>query len=458
MNKITVGLTPGWNGNSIDTVSVEICMKEVNLNSDCLIFFINKSTVGIPFLELSKEMELKDSGGPLSYHTAIVEEPHLIREQFIAEQDITGDITLNYEVKLKPVGKNPCFDLGYEEGGMNGSGMTFLPYFPEGKYEITLDWNLEGLPEGFMGVWSFGEGRVNTLLDGDSLAETFYYAGKMDSVVRKNCGFYWFINPELPGREVGEFVMDLFVKMAEFFGDQGEIYQIFSRKLPIELTGRNKMGGTALKRSFQYVYAMEEPPGAAELKFLFPHEIVHNWLQMEDTPFGTCTWYVEGTAEFYSVVLPDRFGILSKQELIKQLNKRAKDYYENPRNKITNAEAGERLFQDGEATLVPYGRGFFYLLHMDEVIRKATQGKRCLDDVVLSILDKTRKGEKCGNDTWLSEVQRIAGIDITEEFKEMQNGRIFEPTVTPFSTPLEIREITGHMRETGQNCNLYEFC
>ena len=56
---------------------------------------------------------------------------------------------------------------------------------------------------------------------------------------------------------------------------------------------------------------------------------MHNWVTLLDEPFGTCTWYVEGMAEFYCLVLPWRFGLASREELLEQLNDRAEQYYEN---------------------------------------------------------------------------------------------------------------------------------
>jgi len=340
---------------------------------------------------------------------------------------------------------------------MSGSGMSFMPFFAEGQYEYVLDWDLARLPEGFRGIWSLGEGRVEIIKQENILTESFYYAGDIMGLEKEGCGFYWLKNHRLPGEEVGRFVTELFGKMAAFFHDQKEPYHVFSRKIPEALTGRNKIGGLALTRSFLYLYPMENPPGEKTLKFLFPHEMVHNWPKLVDEPFGTCTWYVEGTAEYYSVVLPDRYGMLTREELTAQLNKRARDYYENPRIAVTNEFAGENLFIDSEATLIPYGRGFFYLLKMDQEIRNATNGIKSLDDVVLAVLSRTRAGEKCGNDTWLEEVKKAAGLDISQEFEEMCQGRFIAPCIGSFVTPVEVIETKGVQRETGHECVLYQF-
>jgi hypothetical protein len=457
MDKIEVLLTPVWKNERIASVMVNITMIKPELLQDAPIFQFHKNVVGVLFLTFSQKVVLKDDAGDLDYSVTQKEIPKIIMEEYHLNRKICGDVHICYEVELKPVGKNPAFDLGYEDGGMDGSGMSFMPCFEEKEYRFVVDWELSGLPKGFRGIWSLGEGRIETVQNGRTLAESFYYAGNIKGVKKNNCGFYWFENPGLPGEEVGGFVMNLFERMAEFFQDGGEPYQVFSRKVPEILTGRNKIGGIALTRSFLYLYPEENPPKEKPLKFLFPHEMVHNWPKLKDEPFGTCTWYVEGTAEYYSIILPDRFGMITKEELITQLNKRAKDYYENPRIQVTNQFAGEHLFIDGEATLVPYGRGFFYLLHMDEVIRDATKGEKSLDDVVLAILRRTRTTEECKNDVWLEEVKRIAGIDVSDEFVEMQNGKVFVPALSSLKTSVNVVKSTGTQRETGEECVLYQF-
>lgn len=43
--------------------------------------------------------------------------------------------------------------------------------------------------------------------------------------------------------------------------------------------------------------------------------MVHNWPQLNDNPYGVTTWYSEGTAEYYSVLLPLRLGLMTDDEL-----------------------------------------------------------------------------------------------------------------------------------------------
>lgn len=467
MREVKLLLTPDYGGVHISEMNVDFTIEGAAFFAGEELFHFNLNTVGKKFCELTRKVEMKDEKGSLSYECSENVTPNIVEQQYFVSRNTMGKIRISYTVRLVPVGKNPCFDLGYEENGINGSGMTFLPYFKEytnedGRkelhaYRFSIVWDLANVPEGYRGICSFGEGDVCAMGNGEMLAESFYYAGDIEGIRKSNSGFYWLKNTDYPGRETGEFVLNLFERMAEFFEDGEAPYYVFARSVKRELTGRNKVGGAALIRSFTYLYPNDESVTVGDLKFLFPHEMVHNWLTLDDNPFGTGTWYVEGTAEYYSVVLADRFGLTTKEELIAQLNKRAKDYYENPMNRVTNQYAGEHLFADQEATLVPYGRGFFYLLSVDEKIRRATNGSVSLDDVVLAILRRTRCGESCGNEVWLEEVKRFSGLDISAEFRQMQNGMLIKPVVSSFKTSLEVVEESGKIRGTGEKCILYQF-
>lgn len=456
MNQAMLRLCPIFQGGYVSSVGVKLTL-EWDVPPEDFLFKLAENTVGKALLPFSAPPVLRDAAGELPYTVRTVQDDKIVWQEYLASRLVSGPLALSYDVVLEKVGKNPAFDLGFEENGMNGSGMTFLPELSAGRWQADVDWDLTKMPSGSSGVWSYGEGHTRQEISEKGLAQTFYAAGDLQSVREGRCGFFWLPDSAFPGREVGTFVLSLYRRMAEFFRDGDAPFNVISRRLPAALTGRNGMGGIALDRSFLFVYNGENPPDTETLKFLFPHEIVHNWITMDDTPFGSCTWYVEGMAEYYSVVLPDRFGMISRRQLLTQMNKRARDYYENPRLTVTNAWAGEHLFHDGEATLVPYGRGFFYLLHMDGVIRKATAGQKCLDDVMFALLDQNRAGQLTTNEDWLRQLSAVTGVDGEREFCEMQNGAVFAPEIGSLVTPPRIVKTQGTTRETGAPCTLYQF-
>jgi predicted metalloprotease with PDZ domain len=185
---------------------------------------------------------------------------------------------------------------------------------------------------------------------------------------------------------------------------------------------------------------------------------VHNWISLNDTPFGTCTWYVEGMAEFYSAVVPWRMGIVTKEELLAELNKRASQFYENPYIHTPNEVLGRNLMSNKEMTRVPYGRGFFYMTHADAEIRKATQGEKCLDDVMQEIRAMFKRDPQLQNDAWLCAYGKIVGREQAEaELANLQNGGEIIPQAECFGGEIQACETCGIQRESGAACRMWRF-
>ena len=128
------------------------------------------------------------------YHKESIQEGYIKSGKYIADRKTIGTVVISYRLLLEPAGRNPVFDLGWERGGMTGSGMTFMPSFQEGTYEYTMNWNVSHLPEGGKGVWSFGEGKITRTGNEGLLKTTFYTAGQLDCVKFGKFGYYWLDN------------------------------------------------------------------------------------------------------------------------------------------------------------------------------------------------------------------------------------------------------------------------
>lgn len=454
MPKIRVLLKPEWDGDKIPSLSVRI-ETDIPARAGEMLFQINKVTIFKPFTELLEPFALRDAEGVLPMEAQEGKEPPVTYEKYIASRDSQGLLTLTYALKLDGAGKNPVFDLGYEKGGMNGSGMTFMPAFAQdGEIDYELKWDLSALPPRAIGVWSLGEGSVSAKGDKGLLMQTFYAAGVMDSVRLGNFSYYWFPNPKIVDSALT--TSKIFDYESRFFGDKGEPYTIFARHTADENSSR--AGGTALTRSYMYLYLNDDQLDYTWLKFLFAHEMVHNWVHLADDPFGTCTWYVEGMAEYYSTVLPLRMGAVSREELAGELNKRAKSYYENPSIHATNAECGAGLMVDREKTRIPYGRGFFYLTYADAAIRKVTQGEKCLDDVMRALNRRFEEDHTIKNEAWFEEYGRYVGEDTARrEYEFLRDGGVVTPDVTCFEGAVSMHKIQGSVRGSGESCDLWQF-
>ena len=56
-----------------------------------------------------------------------------------------------------------------------------------------------------------------------------------------------------------------------------------------------------------------------------------------------------------------------------------------------------------------------FVINIDIMIRKATNGAHSIDDVVLDILQKDRAGIQLGNEVFLTSVKKISGLDVRSE-------------------------------------------
>jgi predicted metalloprotease with PDZ domain len=307
------------------------------------------------------------------------------------------------------------------------------------------------MPKGSLGICSLGEGNCEIKSSSSILLESFYMAGKALKSEENNFGFYWLENPGFYGLKVSQFAKDLYKTMSVFFKDRNNSYRIFARKVE-----EDKCGGTALKNSYHFVYPPDSPPKPTDIKFLFAHEMVHNWAKMNDEPFGTLTWYVEGMAEYYSALLLWKNNLISKDELISELNKRSRKYYENPHKNIKNEEAGKLLFNDSDATKVPYGRGFFYMAQTDAKILEATNAEKSLDDIMFAIKEKFDSGKNPAADEWLNQIKPYIKT-AEQDFKAMQNGAIIEPNLARFGIDIKAIKKEGFVRGTDKACKLWLF-
>ena len=135
-------------------------------------------------------IQASDAHGPLVL-TATDESPtpQGIYRHWTADRDTVGPVTARYRAFPRKVDENtrngPLFDLRSEAGGFNGAGISFLA-LPDTKdpYSVHLKWDMSAAPPGTRGVWSLGEGNVDTVVPAETLAFSYYALGPLKSVPR----------------------------------------------------------------------------------------------------------------------------------------------------------------------------------------------------------------------------------------------------------------------------------
>jgi hypothetical protein len=430
---LRVVLTPHGLASSpgaIEYMRVTYELQEPRIGRGEVLAKIHLVTASIPVCEFGEEgLSASDNLGELPLYVCEGPGDYGPARFWRVERPTDGDVRLTYRVfpRVLPEGyrASPYFDLRNEDGGVNGAGVTFMVLPPDKPYRLSVHWNLSEMPEGCRGIWCMGEGDVTVVEQSRLLAFSYYAAGFVKEY--RDAGddkfaMYWLSKPAFDTEAVARRIRDLFKYMSAFFGDEDAPYKVFVRKDPFEKSG----GGTALRDSFMFGWSEATKPTPDSLQNLLAHEMVHNWPHTEGEE-ANCTWYNEGTAEYYSIVLPFRAGISSVDDVLAQLAKRTERYYGNPLRELSNSEACEIYWKDRNAQRLPYGRGFFYLVDTDCRIREASGGKRSVDDVVLEMLRRRRAKEPHGLDVWLDLVSRETGVDEGPVFEAIARGQLILP-------------------------------
>jgi len=428
-------------------VDVQLKIPEVKLNAgDPLltlpIVIANTATVA----ETLTGLEARDAQGPI---------PLTVRDDppgrgvswsrhWIAGRPVSGEVVVRYRAPVDDTppkrGSGPPYSLRTEGGGVSAVGNTFI-LLPETEkpYRIALSWDLSALPQGSTATSSYGEGDV-VLGPGpaDRLAETVFMAGPMHREPAKPSdeGFSaaWLGQPPFDPQPLMAWTRRLHDWMAVFFEDHGHTpYRVFLRFNPI-----NAGGGAALYRSFLTTYGKDTAPDS--LKGTLSHEMVHTWTQ---TGLGG-QWYGEGIAVHYQGLLPLRAGLSTPDAFLADLNETASRYYSNLLNDTPDEQIAPRFWEDSRIRVLPYDRGAMYFAVVDDRIRKATNGRRSLDDLVREMNRRRKAGAPSDEAAWLELLTGALGESGRQLHADMKAGRLMLPAPDAFG-PCFTRT-TGHVR------------
>lgn len=349
------------------------------------------------------------------------------------DRDTNGTVHVEYFAPVRMVTaattNGPLFDLRAEGAGISAAGLAFLALPPyEGPLDITLTWALDALPVGARGIHNHGEGTVRRTGALRSLEWCYFMAGVIESfpaLPDAEFGMYWLSQPAFDAAVIGESSRRLYRSMCELFREPDPGYRVLVRKHPFPGSG-----GTSFPRGFMFGWSDEPVDGAPvtvdDITKLLAHETVHNWLIL-DGALDEFSWYSEGLAEYYSLAVMHRSGMIDDQALLHLLNERAVGYYSNPAQTLSLTDATARFWSDWQAQRVPYGRGLMYFIDLDHKVRVTSHGKRCLDDVILDVLQRQRSGSKVTASDWPALIASELGNSAIADFEAMLAGEWIIP-------------------------------
>lgn len=455
--ELNILLRPHSKDGAADYIDIRMDIEQPKLPAGAILLVMPLITVSIPTCRYDGDaVKACDDMGELPLEIKDEEPtPEGINRKWLTGRETEGSIRVNYRAFPRKVSRDtrpgPYYDLRCEAGGLNGAGISFLA-LPDTNdiYTIKLTWDLEDMPEGTRAVWSFGEGNVTKEGKPDLLAYTYYAVGPLKSCPEKQSDrftMYWLSEPSFDVNTLAEKTRELFDFMSEFFKDGDDVYKIFVRKNPY----RNQ-GGTAFHRSFVFGYSDFAVPTIKSLQGLLAHEMVHNWPSIENQE-GDYAWYGEGAAEYYSILLSYRAGVITIEEFLEDISRKASNYYTNPLRLLTNHEASELFWSDSNAQRLPYGRGFMYMAITDAKIREKSLGKRNLDDVVLEMLRRKNSGEHYGIKEWLELLNKEIGPDAKTDYEYMSSGGLLVPPENSYESRFNVVKLRERCFELGFKIN-----
>jgi hypothetical protein len=373
-------------------------------------------------------LEATDETGPVPL--TVTDDPPAIAysRHWLAGRAVKGTLTVRYRAPVDDApparGSGPPYSLRTEGGGVSGVGNTFI-LTPETArpYRIALRWDLAALGPAAGAMSSFGDGDQDIGPAPPAvLTRALYMAGRMHrepaQVGPNGFSAAWLGDPPFDPKPLMVWAGRLHGWMSRFFADPAEPpYRVILRYNPI-----NAGGGAALYNSFLLTWG-ETAKDPEKLKGTLSHEMIHTW-----TASGLGgQWYGEGIAVHYQALLPWRAGLATSADFLTDLNATARRYYTNALNDTPDREVGPRFWEDTRIRVLPYDRGALYFAVLDGRIRRASRGKRSLDDLILEMVRRARTGQKADDAVWLDLVGRELGEDGRRLHADMLAGKLMLP-------------------------------
>jgi predicted metalloprotease with PDZ domain len=258
-----------------------------------------------------------------------------------------------------------------------------------------------------MTVCSLGEGNGEPLVGKglELLGDSYLMCGDLGDRHHRDgqLSLWWLTPPSIDVEAFSARLGSTYQMMSETFDAPARPYRVFLRAHP-----HHGANASAHPASFVMALNPADPLDEASLYETIAHELVHEWLRLDGPP-EEVTWFGEGAADYYSLVLPHRAGMLTDEPFLRAVNLAARECYANPRRDLTLGEAQRLFFSDFFAHRLPYARGMFYLADLDERLRSATCGDHSVDDVVRGVVLSRREGERVGIREWCARVEAVLG-------------------------------------------------
>ena len=361
--------------------------------------------------------------------------------RWVAGRAISGQAVLKYSLlaeNIPALSGGPPTALRVDGPGVSGVGQALM-ITPEvkGDYRIALKWDVSAMGPCVEGVSSWGDGDVMVPAGPlGQLTRGVYMAGPLQRETHGAFSAVWITGePSFDPRPSMKWTADLHKFMSGYFKDKSEPpYRVFMRFNPM-----NAGGGAALTHSFLVTYG--KGVTGESFKAILGHEMTHTWTAAE----AVGKWYSEGNAVFYQAMIPWKAGLFTTDQYLQDINETAYRYFTNALRDAPDSEIVPRFWEDTRIRVLPYDRGAMYFAVLNGKIRRASDGKRRVDDLILVMMQRAKDRQPVTEEVWVDLVRKELGEEGVAVHKSMMAGGLMLPESGDFGSCF--RRATTKMRQ-----------
>lgn len=401
-----------------------------------------------------------DDQGRLPVHNGVVEEAERgVVRVWRTSRPSAGPVEVSYlapPVDEEPAGAVPPLELRREGAGLSGVAKCFLVLPPE-HVDPTFELHCVRPPDaaGWSWVTSLGEAvDEDGVFEGaglEQLGDTYVMSGQLtDSHVRDGAfSTWWLTSPPFDAADFTARLATTYHVMSDAFDAPAHPYRVFLRASPY-----HGHVGSAHPASFVITVKPDDPVDDGMLYGTLAHELVHEWVLLDGPP-EQVTWFVEGVADYYSLVLPLRAGQLDPDDFLREVNLASRQGYANPLRHLHLDEASGRYWSDFRAHRLPYVRGMFYLADLEARLRQSTDATHSLDDLVREVVRRRRGGERVTVGDWCARITDLLGSDETVVLDGLVHTGVGRPGRGSFGPDFQITPTRVPVLDLGMDASTF---
>ena len=399
-------------------VDVTITVPGMDVPAGQPLFALPTMAPNMPSAQPRTNLSITDAEGTVPLVTGAAGD-----KPWTASRRVQGEVTARYRLPIDNArGSGPPINLRIDGASFSTPG-RMLVAIPQGTqpYRVAIRWDLSAMGPGAIGVSGFGDGDVEIPAGlPERLGRTMFAAGRFNrepEVPGPGFSALWGGEPPFDPRPLMQWTGQLHHWMSGFFKDTVEPpYRVILRSNP-----QNPGGGVAMTQSFAVGYG--EGTTAEGLKRIFGHEMTHTWTAKEEMG----KWFNEGNAVYYQGLLPWRAGMITTEQYLTDINTTASRYYTNLMKHTPEDQVLAAFWDDTRIRVLPYDRGAMYFAVLNGKIRKASSGKRSIDDLIRIMVARMKAEQPVSEAFWLDLLRQEIGEDGPATHRAMMAGELMLP-------------------------------